>query len=62
MKDYCIDKSKAFKASAPTSPVFEPFDKARKDKKKKKQKDKRDNPATEINATEVGDKKRKKKT
>ena len=49
-------------ASAFTNP--EPSDKARKDKKKKQHRDKResrDTPASEVNATEVGDKKRRKK-
>ena len=41
----------------------EPFDKTKKDKKKKQQKNKRDstNPATRVNETKVGDKKKKKK-
>lgn len=63
MKNHCRDKFKA-KAFKPSStPDSKPSDKSRKDKKKKQQKNQWDFtiPATEVNAAEIGDKKKKKK-
>ena len=66
----CGDKSRGKgPASTPTfaSPNLEPSNKAKKDKKKKQHRDKRDfresrdTPAFGVNATKVGDKKRRRK-
>lgn len=63
MKNYCRDKSKAFKAFTSTSTQdSKSFNQAKKDKKKKRQKNKRDSTklTTGVNMTKVRDEKKKK--